>query len=109
MHSFSSTKNYTLKTTIPLHQPGLFAYFSFLKNLVSDNVASFKSKELSDMSLQLGIHNVVTGPYYHNPCLAERANKNIKVDIKIFHFEDKTEWDKNLHFSKLHSIPPKSQ
>jgi transposase InsO family protein len=98
---FLPAKNTTSKTTINLLQTGLFAYFGFPKYLVSDNNASFRSKEFSDMCLQFGIQNITTTPYYPNPSLAERVNKNIKIAIRIYHSQHQDEWDKQLHFFQV--------
>lgn len=98
---FLPAKNTTAQTTVSLLRSGLFAYFGFPKFIVSDNVSTFKSKEFSDMCLQLGISHINTTPYYPNPSHAERVNKNIKIAIRIYHAENQTNWDQNIHLFQI--------
>jgi hypothetical protein len=96
-----AARNTNAKTTVNLLKKGLFSYFGFPKYLVSDNASSFRSKEFSEMCLEFGISHITTTPYYPNPSHAERANKNIKVAIRIYHSQNQTQWDQNLHFFQI--------
>lgn len=96
-----ASRNTTAKTTVSLLKKGLFSYFGFPKYLVSDNASPFRSNEFSEMCLQFGIRHVTTTPYYPNPSHAERVNKNIKTALRIFHNQNHTEWDQNIHFFQL--------
>lgn len=98
---FLPARNTNSKTVVNLLEKGVFAYFAFPKFMVTDNVKYFTSREVADMCLKHGIRHVTTSPYYPNPSHAERANKNIKTAIRIFHSSDHTDWDKNIHFFQI--------
>jgi hypothetical protein len=98
---FLPARNSTAKTTISLLKTGVFAYFAFPKFLVSDNASHFQSKEFSDMCLEFGIKHITTSPYYPNPSHVGRVNKNIKTAIRVYHSQNQTQWDTNLHFFQI--------
>lgn len=98
---FLPARNTNSKTVVNLLEKNLFAFFGFPKFLVTDNVSYFTSREMTDMCLKYGIRQVTTTPYYPCPSHAERANKNIKTAIRIFHSDNHTEWDKNIQFFQI--------
>jgi len=44
----------------------------------------------------LGVQHVTTTPYYPQASLAERANRNLKAALKIFHHQSQKSWDEDL-------------
>lgn len=98
---FLPARNTNSKTVVNLLEKGLFSYFGFPKYMVTDNVSYFTSREINDMCLKYGIRHITTSPYYPAPSHAERANKNIKVAMRIFHSQDHTDWDKNISLFQI--------
>lgn len=44
---------------------------------------------------------IFTSPHYPNPSHAKRENGNLKLALRIFHSQDHTAWDTNLHWFQL--------
>jgi transposase InsO family protein len=65
--------------------------------IISDNAAIFRSKMLKDCSFKLGVKHIITSPYYPQPSLVERFNRNLKAALVAFHHDQQNSWDQNLH------------
>ena len=66
------------------------------KSIVSDNVKVFCCKGFKDLCFRWGVQHVTTTPYYPQASLAERANRNLKAALKIFHHQSQKSWDEDL-------------
>lgn len=53
------------------------------------------------MCVEFGIKHVHTTPYYPNPSLAERVNKNLKVALRFYQNQNQQTWDQNIHWFQL--------
>lgn len=94
-------RNTKAHTTTNLLSTHVFSIFGPPKFLVSDNVSHFRSRNVQDFCMDLGIKHIFTSPYYPKPSHAERVNKNVKVAIRTFHSEFQTLWDQNLHWFQM--------
>jgi transposase InsO family protein len=74
--------------------------FGCLRNIVTDNVASFKYEPLIKFYEQYGITLVHSTPYYpQGNGLAESSNKSlIKIIKKLLEYNKKA-WDSKMKFS----------
>lgn len=95
------TRNTKAKTTINLLSTRVFSIFGPPKQLVSDNVSHFRSRDMQEFCIEMGITHVFTTPYYPNPSHAERVNKNVKVAIRTYHSQYQTHWDEHLHWFQI--------
>lgn len=95
------TKNTKAKTTVNLLSTRVFSIFGPPKQLVSDNVSHFRSRELQDFCMEMGIVHIFTTPYYPNPSHAERVNKNVKIALRTFHSEYQAQWDQHIHWFQI--------
>lgn len=98
---FLPARNTRADTTNKLLKTHIFSIFGPPKFLVSDNVSNFRSKQMRELCMEYGIQHIYTSPYYPNPSHAERANKNIKVAIRIFHNQHQQSWDQHLHWFQI--------
>ena len=95
------TKNTKATTSISVLTKQVFSLFGPPKFIVSDNVSHFRSYEFKDFCLDFGIQHIFTSPYYPKPSHAERANKNVKIALRIFHNQNQQRWDENLHWFQI--------
>ena len=98
---FLPVRNTKSETTNHILATHIFSIFGPPKYLVSDNVSHFRSRSLQDFCTEFGIKHVFTSPYYPKPSHAERANKNVKIAIRIFHNQYQQHWDQHLHWFQL--------
>lgn len=94
-------RNSTTATTTNLLERGLFAYFGYPLQLVSDRGPCFKSDAFKQFCMDLGIKHIHTSPYYPKPSHTERQNKNIGVALRVFHAGRNEEWDRQLHLFQV--------
>ena len=71
------------------------------QSVVTDNAKVFCSKDFKDLCFRWGTDQITTTPYYPQGSLAERANRNLKSALKIFHHESQNTWDENLVWISL--------
>jgi hypothetical protein len=65
-------------------------------SIVTDNARVFCGRIFKDFCFRWGIHHITTTPYYPQASLAERANRNLKAALKIFHHQSQNAWDEDL-------------
>lgn len=51
--------------------------------------------------MKFSIQHVHTSPYYPNPSLSERVNRNLKIAMRIYHHMDHRTWDQNIHWFQI--------
>lgn len=101
MFFFIPVKNTKTSTTISALTTHIFSIFGPPKYLVSDNVSYFRSQALKDYCLEWRITHIFTTPYYPKPSHAERANKEIKGALRIFHNQHQQHWDQHLSWFQV--------
>ena len=50
------------------------------------------------MCFKWAITHITTAPYYPQGSLVERANRNLKSALKVFHHQSQNRWDEDLPF-----------
>jgi len=80
---------------------GYFPAYGTPQSVVTDNAKVFCCKGFKDLCFRWGIQNITTTAYYPQGSLAERVNRNLKSEIKIFHHESQNMWDENLVWISL--------
>ena len=50
------------------------------------------------MCFKWAITHITTTPYYPQGSLVERANRNLKSALKVFHHQSQNRWDEDLPF-----------
>jgi hypothetical protein len=95
------TKSTKAHVTTAALSSRVFSIFGPPQYIVSDNVSHFKSHCFKDFCFELGIQHIFTSPYYPNPSHAERANKNLKTALRIYHNTHQQFWDQNLHWFQI--------
>jgi hypothetical protein len=78
-----------------------FPAYGVPEAVVSDNTRIFKSKPYCDLCLKWGLKRIYTTPYYPQGSLVERANRNLKAALKIYHNQSQTRWDEDLSLLSL--------
>jgi hypothetical protein len=73
-----------------------FPAFGTQNNIVSDNAKVFRSKQFRHLCFRWGVNHITTTPYYLQASLVERANRNLKAALKIFHNVPQNVWDEDL-------------
>jgi transposase InsO family protein len=73
-----------------------FPAYSTPNSIVTDNARVFCGKQFRDLCFRWGIDHITTTPYYPQSSLAERANRNLKSALKVFHHESQMTWDVDL-------------
>ena len=66
------------------------------KYVVTDNTRVFCCRNFRDLCFRWGVEHLTTSPYYPQASLAERANRNLKAALKIFHHQSQKGWDVDL-------------
>lgn len=94
------TRNANAETVISCLK-NIFASFGPARIIVSDNAKAFSSVALKQFCVDLFIRHVTTTPYYPNPSLAERVNRNLRAALIAFHGADHSKWDSSLHWLSL--------
>jgi hypothetical protein len=89
------------KATVKALKGRIFANFSVLEVLVSDNAQCFTSAEFRRCCFDLGIKHVTTSAYHPQPSHAERFNKNFRAALIAYHSDTHDSWDLNLHWVQL--------
>jgi hypothetical protein len=64
--------------------------------IVTDNVSVFRCKQVKQMCFKWAITHITTTPYYPQGSLVERANRNLKSALKVFHHQSQNRWDEDL-------------
>ena len=64
--------------------------------IVTDNATVFRCKQVKLLCFRWAINHVTTTPYYPQTSLVERANRNLKSALKIFHHQSQGRWDEDL-------------
>jgi transposase InsO family protein len=65
-------------------------------NDITDNAKVFRSKQVRHLCFRWGVKHITTTPYYPQDSLVERANRNLKAALKIFHHKSQNVWDEDL-------------
>lgn len=89
------TRNITSQVSIRCLQ-NIFGVFGPCRTLVTDNATSFKSTAFRNFCFEAGVAHTTTTPYYPNPSMAERVNRNLRAALIAFHHNDQTRWDNSL-------------
>jgi transposase InsO family protein len=79
----------------------VFAAFSVLEVIVSDNAKCFVSQEFKQFCFDLGIKHVTTTPYYPQPYHAGRFNRKLRSALIAHHGNAHSSWDENLTWLQL--------
>jgi transposase InsO family protein len=77
----------TSEATIKALRTYIFSSFSVPEIIVSENAQCFVSKEFQQFCFGLGMQHVATTPYYPQPSLAERFNRNLRSALIAYHAE----------------------
>ena len=64
--------------------------------IVTDNTKVFRSKQVRHLCFRWGVQHITTTPYYPQASLVERANRNLKSALKIYHHQSQRTWDDDL-------------
>ena len=73
-----------------------FPAFGAPDMVVTDNARVFRSRQIKDLCFRWGVKHINTTPYYPQGSQAERANRNLKSALKIFHHHSQDVWDEDL-------------
>ena len=73
-----------------------FPTYGALHAIVNDNATVFCCKRVKRLCFRWGVNHINTTRYYPQASLVERANRNLKSALKIFHHESQNCWDKDL-------------
>jgi hypothetical protein len=91
----------TTEATIKALRTKIFSSFSVPEITVSDNAQCFVSKEFRQFCFGLEIQHVTTTPYYPQPSLAERFNRNLPSALIAYHAKSQNTWDVNLDWLQI--------
>jgi len=75
-----------------------FPMYGIPHTIVTDNASVFRSKPLRQMCFRWAVNHITTTPYYPQASLVERANRNLKSALKIFHHQSKINRTKSSHY-----------
>lgn len=78
------------------HLRTVFSWFGPPTTLVSDNAPAFSSGEFRRFCFVNGVRHITTTPYYPQPSLAERMNRNLKSALIAFHCDHPSRWETSL-------------
>jgi hypothetical protein len=98
---FYPVKTITSKVVCEARERFYFPTYGVPEAVVSDNAIVFKSKPYYDLCFKWGLKRIYTTPYYPQGSLMERANRNLKAALKIYHHQSQTRWDEDLPFLSL--------
>jgi hypothetical protein len=65
----------------------IFGQYGVPEANISDNAAVFRSKIFKDCCFMWGVKHITTSPYYPQPSLVERFNRNLKAALVAFHHD----------------------
>jgi hypothetical protein len=99
--SFNPVRRISSDVVVEYLQRWYFPAYGAPKSMVTDNASVFRCKRVKDLCFRWGIGHITTTPYYPQASLAERANRNLKALLKIFHHDAQTEWDEQLPWMGL--------
>jgi len=67
-----------------------FPMYGIPQTIVTVNASVFRSKPLRFMCFRWAVDHITTTPYYPQASLVERANRNLKSALNIFHHQSQT-------------------
>ena len=67
-----------------------------LPNLLCQTMLWLYIVKFSNNYILSGVSKISLTPYYLQPSLADRLNRNLKAALKIFHHESQNTWDVNV-------------
>jgi len=94
--SFYPVRKINFQVVMECLERRFFPAYGTPKCIVSDNARVFCCKGFKDLCFRWGVQHVTTTPYYPQASLAERANRNLKAALKIFHHQSQKSWDEDL-------------
>ena len=94
--SFYPVRKINFQVVMECLERRFFPAYVTPKCIVSVNARVFCCKGFKDLCFRWGVQHVTTTPYYPQASLAERANRNLKAALKIFHHQSQKSWDEDL-------------
>ena len=73
-----------------------FPMYQTTQAIVTDNASVFQCKQVKQMCFKWAITHITTTLYYPQGSLVERANRNLKSALKVFHHQSQNRWDEDL-------------
>ena len=73
-----------------------FPTYGIPQTTVTDNASVFRCKQVKQLCFKWAINHVTTTPYYPQASLVERANRNLKSALKVFHHQSQSRRDEDL-------------
>ena len=93
---FHPVRKISSQVVVDYLEKSYFPMYGIPQTIVTDNASVFRSKPLRFMCFRWAVDHITTTPYYPQASLVERANRNLKSALKIFHHQSQTKWDEDL-------------
>ena len=93
---FFPVRRITSQAVVQCLERSYFPVYGTPHTIVSDNASVFRSKQMRQLCFKWAVTHVTTTLYYPQGSLVERANRNLKSALKIFHSQSQNKWDEDL-------------
>ena len=93
---FRTVRKISAQVVCDCLESAFFPAYGTPTSIVSDNARVFCCRLFKDMCFRWGVTHLTSTPYYPQPSLAERVNRNLKAALKIFHHQSQATWDEDL-------------
>ena len=93
---FYPVRNISSQVVVDTLERYYFPMYGTPQAIVTDNASVFRCKRIKQMCFKWAIEHITTTPYYPQGSLVERANRNLKSALKVFHHQSQERWDEDL-------------
>ena len=93
---FRAVRHITAQAVCECLEGMFFPAYGTPASIVTDNARVFCGRVFKDLCFRWGVKHITTTPYYPQASLAERANRNLKAALKIFHHQSQNAWDEDF-------------
>ena len=94
--TFYPVRRISAQVVVDCLERNYFPIYGVPQTLVTDNASVFRCKQIHQLCFKWAVKHVTITPYYPQASLVERANRNLKSALKVFHHHSQNRWDEHL-------------
>jgi len=94
--TFYPVRRISAQVVVDCHERNYFPIYGVPQTIITDNASVFRYKQVNQLCFKWAVKHATTTPYYPQVSLVERANRNLKSALKVFHHQSQNRWDEHL-------------